>query len=282
MKKLIWMIACTLVIVTGCKPEKRKNIELLIDDSGSVTDATRANFVNMIAQNILPYIGIKDKLTVKFVDRCSESKAEIVYTVDLADQTFTRKSDGINHTKDSLNSRFSHYILDSIKNQIATAIFTKSKERQGCGNYTDIISALNECHELIDSRKSYKNQTDEIMNSIEGHENYAYETSIFIFSDMINEDPESTLNMTNFGRLAKDKVIDQIAALKSAGKIADFTGVKIIINGATSSNGAGLLASKQIENIRYFWKMYFREGHADLLGYGYDSRPAIKTYLTAN
>jgi hypothetical protein len=282
MRKLILLLlAGTLVFMTSCTTTKRKNFVVLIDPTLSIPETEMQRYITTIQETILPNMGEQDRLTIQFIDGCSQNKAERIYTIDLADMNFENNADGINHKADSARARLVQYVTQTVKNQIAEKILTKRKERKDCGSYTDIVSALNEAKYLIDSKKSYANNTDKIMNDVTGDENYKYETCLVVFSDMVNENPEKTLNFTTFGKLKEEAVAKKIDELKGVNKIPDLEEVKVLVYGATSTNNAGVLASKQIENVKLFWGLFFKSAGADLKGYGYDTQMELKEYLAA-
>lgn len=281
MKKiLLLLLVSTLVFMTSCTTTKRKNFVVLIDNSISIPQAVMLNYIKTIQETILPNMAAEDKLVIEFIDACSERKAERIFACDLAEMDFSNKQDGINNADDSTNERLKRY-LDETKNEMADTILAKRKERKSCGNYTDIINALNEAAMLVKNEKNYTNKTDETLNNAKGDENYEYETCIVIFSDMINENETKTFDFTSYGKLKKADVNKKIEELKQLNKIPDLKGAKILVYGATSSKEAGLFAEQQIENVKLFWKLFFDSAHADLKGYGYDTQIELKNYLVA-
>ena len=281
MKQLTLILVCTLLIFTGCNTEKRKNFVVLIDNSTSVPELVTQHYIETIQQTILPNLGDKDRLTVMFIDACSQNKAERIYAFDLAETNFEKKTDGINHRKDSTRARLIRYLTETVKNQIAETILTKRKERKNCGNYTDIVNALNEAKTLIDNKRNYDNTTDKVLNDAKGDANYKYETCLIVFSDMVNENPERTLDFTTYGKIKEEIVNKKIDELRQMNKIPNLADVKVLVYGATSTKEAGAFANKQIENVKLFWELFFKTADADLKGYGYDTEIEIKNYLVA-
>lgn len=280
MRKLILLLlAGTLVLMTSCTPIKRKNIVILIDNSSSVPEQVMLRYIEILQRTILPNMEEKDRLVVQFIDRCSQNKAERIYTIDLAEMNFENNADGINHKADSARARLVRYVTETVRKQIAETILAKRKDRKDCGNYTDIVSALNEAKYLIDTKKNYTNNTDKILNDANGDDNYEYETCLVVFSDMVNENPEKTLNFTTFGKVTEEAVAKKVDELKGTNRIPDLNGVKILVYGATSTKEAGMLANKQIENVKAFWELFFTSAGADLRGYGYDTEMELKNYL---
>lgn len=282
MKKITLILCCTLFTLAGCDTAKRKNFVILIDNSISVPADVIERYIVTIQETILPNMGDKDRLTVQFIDACSQNKAERIYAFDLAEMDFTNKADGVNHAEDSSRVRLRRYLLETVKEDIGNTIKTKRAERKSCGNYTDIVNALNEAKNLVETKKNFKSKTDKLLNDAQGNENYEYETCIVIFSDMVNENAARTIDFTRFGRLKEDDVNKKVTELKDLNKIPDLHGVKILVYGATSTKEAGAFAGRQIENVKLFWDLFFHSAGADLKGYGYDTDMELKKYLVKN
>ncbi|HRX23609.1 MAG TPA: hypothetical protein P5512_05670, partial [Chitinophagales bacterium] len=255
---------------------------VLVDNSTSVPEDVMPRYITTIQETILPNIGEKDKLTVQFIDACSQNKAERIYSFNLAEMDFSNKMDGVNHTADSSRARLRRYLLQTVKDELANTIIAKRQERKSCGNYTDIVNALNEAKSLVENGKSYTSKTDKLLNDAQGNDNYEYETCIVIFSDMVNENAARTFDFTTFGRLKDEDVNKKVTDLKDLNKIPDLHGVKILVYGATSTKEAGAFAGRQIENVKLFWEMFFQSAGADLKGYGYDTEMELKNYLAKN
>lgn len=266
-------------MLTGCDTTKRKNFVVLIDNSTSVPEQVMQRYIETIQETILMNMTESDKLTVQFIDGCSQNKAERVYSFDLAEMNFENKADGINHKADSAKARLKHYLAVTVKNEIAKVILAKRKERKDCGNYTDIINALDEAKSLVENKKSYGTATEKLLNDAQGNDNYEYETCIVVFSDMVNENAARTFDFTTFGRLKDDDVSKKVTELKDMNKIPDLAGVKVLIYGATSTKEAGAFADKQIENVKLFWDLFFNSAGADVKGYGYDTEMELKNYV---
>jgi hypothetical protein len=268
-------------MTTGCTTERRRNFIVLIDNSASVPGEVLQQYVASIQHDILPYMGKNDKLTVQFIDRCSESIARRIYTINLADMDFEKKTDGINHAADSAQARLECYITQTAGAQLSAAVFREREKRRGCGNFTNIVNAISEAKELLDTSTNYDSKLAELLNYTKGDDNYKYETAIVIYSDMINENPDYTLDLTAFGRVTTDAVRDKVRELKRVNEIPALSSVKVLVYGATSTKQAGVSADRQVENVRYFWQLFFKEAGADLVSYGYDTEIELKGYLAA-
>lgn len=280
MKHIALILLTILVTLTGCYTTKRKNFVVLIDNSTSVPEQVIQRYIITIQETILPNISDKDRLIIQFIDGCSQDKAERIYSFDLAEMNFTNNADGVNHQADSSRTRLKRYLTVTVKDEIAKTILTKRKERKDCGGYTDIVNALNEARKLVKTQKSYNSTTDKLLNDAKGNENFEYETCIVIFSDMVNENSAKTFDFTTFGRLKDEEVNKKVLDLKDLDKIPDLAGVKVLVYGSTSTREAGAFASKQIENVKLFWDLFFLSAGAELKGYGYDTQIELKNYLT--
>ena len=277
MKNLFLLIL--LISLAGCDITKRKNFVVLIDNSTSVPAPVIERYISNIQETILANMGEQDKLTVQFIDACSQTRSERIYSFDLAEMVFTNKDDGINHQADSSQARLERY-LHFVKGDIAKTILAKRNERKGCGGYTDIINALNEAKSLVEQKKSLS-IAEKTLNSAQGNDTVEYETCVVIFSDMVNENKERTYSFTGFGKLNEEEVNAKVLQLKDQNKIPDLAGVKILVYGATSTKEAGAFAGKQIENVKIFWDLFFHSAGAEIKGYGYDTQLELKKYLAS-
>lgn len=282
MRKELIIILSALLFMSSCTSStKRHNYILLIDNSKTISETTLNKYISIMQQTILPNMSRYDRLTIQFIDECSMTQAERVFTLDLATIEFANKTDGLNNAADSTKARMKRFMADSIERILKTTILAKRQERKNCGNFTDIINALNEASALITQEKSYTSTKDKISNDAQGKKNYEYENCIIIFSDMINENREKTFDFTQFGKYNEEKINNKLEELRKLNKIPDLSGCCILIYGATSTTEAGTYANKQIENCKIFWENFFHESGAQLKGYGYDSRKEITDYMAS-
>ena len=281
MKTVVIILLAVLVLFTSCGSTKRNNFIVLVDNSGTVPENVFERYIKTIQQSIVAKLSNKDRVTVQFIDGCSQSMAERAYSIDLAEKDFSSNADGINYKEDSAVARLKRFLLDSVVSEIRKKVLARRKERNSnvkdnCSKYTDIIGALSEARSLIDKKKNYRNPTDKILNDADGKESYEYVTSIIIFSDMVNENSERTFDFTQMGKLKSEGVEKKVQELKDMDKIPDLANINVIAYGATSTKEAGPFANKQIENVKLFWELFFRSAGADLKGYGYDTDAEIK------
>ena len=287
MKTIVIILLATLTLFTSCGSTKRNNFIVLVDNSLTVPETVFERYIQTIQQSIIAKMGSKDRLTVQFVDGCSQSMAERVYSIDLAAMNFSSDADGINYKEDSAAARLKRFVIDSVVSEVRRAILAKRKERNGdvknkCSQFTDIIGALNEAKSLINKKKNYSNTKDKILNDADGKDSYEYVTSIIIFSDMVNENSERTFDFTQMGKLKSDGVEKKVQELKDIDKIPDMANINVVAYGATSTKEAGPFANKQIENVKLFWELFFKSAGADLKGYGYDTDAEIKGLVADN
>lgn len=280
MKIMFTFIICATILLVGCNTIKRNNHMILIDFSKTIHDLTFTQYINTITGTIIPNLGQCDRITVLIIDECSMIKSERIYNIDLAKKDFTNPLDGLNYTQDSIKARIRRFSLDSIQVILKKTILEKREDRKSCSDYTDIVNALNELEPLLDYTKSYSSDIGQIINDAKGDDNYEYINNIYIFSDMINEDREGKLNFNNIAKCDEKEIENLLEEVKMTGKVPDLTNCNIFVHGATALSSAGSLANKQIENVRYFWKLFFNEAGATLRAYAYDTEIEIKEFLT--
>jgi hypothetical protein len=278
--KLTTILSALLIIMSSCTTTTRHNYILLIDNSRTISENTQNKYISIIQETILLNMERNDRLTILFIDECSLIQAERVFTLDLASTKFENKTDGLNNAADSTKTRMKRLLSDSIQRILKTQLLEKRDERRNCGNYTDIISALNEATALISFESSFYNTKDIIINNALGKENYKYKNCIIIFSDMVNEDIDGKFNFTNFGKLNQKQIDYKLEELINQSKIPSLSGCSIIIYGATSTKSAGKYANMQIENCKKFWQKFFLVSGAYLKGYAFDSQKEIAEFMT--
>lgn len=275
------LIVISFLSLISCS-SKRNNYVLLIDNSKSISYELLEKYISLIQNIVLANMGCKDRITIQFIDECSVTKSERIFTVDFATMDFTNGADGKIHEDDSSKLRFIRILKDSIKPTLRNILLAKRKERQGCGNYTDILSAINTSKTLITSEKSYSSNLDQVKNNAEGKDNYEYCNSLIILSDMVNEDVQGKYDFRKMGQMDDSDISKRISELQASKKIPDLKNVKVFVYGATSTKESGALANKQIENIKSFWQQYFIYANADIQAYGYDSESEIKQSMVNN
>jgi hypothetical protein len=279
MKKLAILIFCLCItLCNSCTTTKRKNYIILLDNSTSISKELFDKYIAVLQKNILYHLGPQDRLTIIFVDESSQIRAERIFFIDMAQTNFTNKNDGINNEADSNKQRMTHFINDSLIKNVNQIVFQKRIERQDCGQFTDILSALQEATNLIKNKASFKTKTDQALNDASGTDNYEYENCIVLFSDMVNENALKTFDFRPFAGYTAQQVDEKFEAISKANMVAELSNCKVIVYGATATKEAGANANTQIEHIRTLWKQYFKSAGAQLIGYGYDTGNEILEY----
>lgn len=279
MKKILYFLMFSTLLMGGCQTSKRMNFILVFDNSSSVPPEVSERYIAMFKETILPELKAKDKLSLLFADGCSENKGERIYDLDLAEMDFSNKRDGINHAADSAKARLRRYLFNKAQSDISRAVQEKRNQRVACAEFTDILSTLLHSEALVIDRSAKTNKFSALINNISGTENYEYETCIIIFSDMINENMAKTYDFTQFATPGHEDVAAKLKSLVVAKKLPDLSGVKVLVYGATSPLKDAGLAEFQNENVKLFWKGYFDSCGARLVGYGYDTKIEMKNFL---
>ena len=269
-----------LVMFVGCGSVHRHNYDIEIDGSESISTVAFEKYVNIIVGDVVMNLGRYDCISIKFVDECSLTKSERVFSLDLAKMDFSNRRDGLNFAEDSSKARMKRFIEDTVSDSLKNILYNKRDERKTCSGYTNIIDALNQSASLLNNRKSYSSDLEQFSNDAVGNDNYEYENVILLFSDMVNENRERTMNFTEFGILTQEQINKKLEEIKKESKIPNFNNAKVVVYGATSTNVSDRYANKQIENVKLFWQSFFKETGAVLVAYGYDTEKEIIDYLT--
>lgn len=277
MKKHILLLPLLILLLTGCQTT-RQNYVVLMDNSKSVSQETWDKYVSLVTNSILQNMGRFDSFTLQFIDECSMTKSERVFNLNLADINFSLKSDGMNNAKDSMAVRLRDTIKANI-NRVCQILKQKRKERANCGNYTDILNAISQASNLLNRGANYKSTRDMILNSFEGTENYDYNNSIILLSDMVNEDKGGLMNFRGIADHSNEQILTKISQLEKSNKFPNLTDCKIFVYGATSTLNFGAKANLQIENTKFFWSNYFNKCGAELVAYSYDTEREIVNYV---
>ncbi len=277
MKNIVFAIM--LAILVGCGSITRHNYDIELDGSKSIDESSFKKYVNIIVDDILPNMSRYDCISIKFIDECSLTKSERVFFLDFAKKNFSNHLDGLNFADDSAKARMKRFVTDTASIALKNILFQKRNERTNCAGYTNIIDALNESAALLKNNKSFSSNLDQLANDAAGKDNYEYENVIIIFSDMINENRERTMNFTEFGTFSPKQILKKLEEIKKEEKIPTLNKAKVIVYGATSTNGNSRYANSQIENIKFFWQHFLKESGAELIAYGYDTEKEITDYM---
>ena len=242
-------------LITSCKwgqkreEPKGKNIICLIDFS----DAKNANerllfYMTSIKENIIPKLGLYDKVTVLPIDRASVTNSSDIFLANLAQKNFEPEmaspmeeeqiiQDNLKKYKDTLSANF--------EQSFQTAINNRNKTSLG----TDIFGALEVAKDKLSSRD----------------DNY-----IFLFSDMMNW--TNTLKME-----PQDKGFN-------AGNL-ESTLTKVP-NVDLSNSTVLVLTGEQVDVsadhfilVKSFWTKYFQSNNAKLYDYNSASLTKLKEIM---
>ncbi len=274
---LLFLIA---LCFTSCT-EQRTNYIILLDNSNSIPNDLWNKYLSVIEKTVLHNLCNKDKLTIEFIDECSMTKAQRIYTLDLSQINFSNLSDGQIAKDDSVKVRLTRFLDDSIAPALKDSLYEERAQRKVCANYTDILNAIHESTSLLMPNKNFSSSFNEVTNSAVGKHNYIYTNSIIIFSDMVNEDAEHKYDFTRMATVPNNDIDKKVEELHDFQAIPNLTGVQVFVYGATASQ-TGIHADQQIENIQYFWQQYFKNAGAELKAYGYDTQNELQEYVSSD
>jgi hypothetical protein len=269
-----------LVALVGCGSVNRHNYDIELDGSESIGPAAFEKYVDIIVNDVLVNLSRNDCISIKFVDECSLTKSERVFSLDFAKKKFSNQRDGLNFAKDSAKARMKRFITDTVSIALRNILYSKRSERKTCAGYTNIIDALNQSASLLNNNKNFSSNLEQLANDAAGNDNYEYENIILLFSDMINENRERTMNFTEFGTYTQKQVLKKLEDIKKEEKIPRLNKAKVIVYGATSTNGNSGYVNIQIENVKLFWQRFFKDSGAELIAYGYDTEKEIIDYMS--
>jgi hypothetical protein len=267
---IVLAIVCA-VAVTGCDTgtHQRLNCICLIDYSGSLPDQTLRRYVEIISSDVLKHMGEWDRLVVLPIDEGAKTEAVTLVNEDFADNRFTYPSDGYAHAKDSLVMRLRHY-ADRNGPKVASELLREKDLRTRYTYYSDIFSALEQASGLLE-RPQPDSFWPRVGRFITGKKKIESTNVIIVFSDMIQESSEcSFAGPEGCTPEAGHAILEK---LKSWNRIPDLQGCTVFVNGRTGKNNL------QVENNKSFWLQYFKEAHAELAAYDYDSGTQITPFL---
>lgn len=260
-----------LFLVQGCGPIQRKNIVCMIDYSGTISHQTLNIYAQAIAKDIFLNLSRFDKMVLIPIDEGSKIKADKLLFFDLKDSSFDKNLRGFSHREQGIEKRLNDYkgrCVDSVYHEVIRC----KEDRLKFTKYTDIVSALEQVSSLLETSK-VPSLLSNVLNSCLGNDQFVSQNFIILFSDMIQESP--ALNFTHY--VFDDKTISKtISRLKADNHLPDFSSCKVFVCGRTAPN------NNMIDGISKFWTTYFKEAHAELVTYDYDSRRSISTALKNN
>jgi hypothetical protein len=262
---------CGVLLLGGCNVGtfQRLNCVCLIDYSGSLSQETLQQYVQIISSNVLNRMKDKDRLVVLPIDEGAKTKAvKLVYT-DFAEKQFSYPTDGYAHAKDSLVLRLRTY--DEREGPIIALRLLREKEaRQQYTYFTDIFSALEQAAGLLE-REEPDTFWGSMQRFVTGRKKMVPTNMIVLFSDMMQESAESSFAEPD--GCTDEQAQGLLHQLRASGRIPDLRGCRVFVNGRTGKT------NEQVDNIKKFWTEYFRESGAVLEAYDYDAGAQIVSYL---
>ena len=261
-----------IILAAGCDTgiHQRINCICLIDYSGSLSEQTLHRYIEIISSDVLGHLGEKDRLVVLPIDEGAKTQAVKLVFDDLADKKFSYSTDGYTHARDSLAMRLKLYTQQTGP-VIAAELLRQKTAREKFTYYSDIFSALEQASSLME-----QNDPDTFWAGVErfltGKKRIVSTNVLILFSDMIQETAETTFAGPEGPTAEQSRTV--LERLKSAGRIPNFQGCKVFVNGRTGKSNV------QVDNIQNFWTQYFKDAGAQLSAYDYDAGPQIISFLT--
>jgi hypothetical protein len=248
MKKIITLksiIALTAIVcfLSSCKwgqerpAPKGKNIICVVDFSDSKNAAERLEFYkNLIKNNIIPKLGLYDKITIIPIDKASITNSSDILLKDLSAKNFEPEMASNMELEQITNDNLKKY-TDTLQTEFVKnfqeAINGRSKSNHG----TDIFGALGVVKDKLKAND----------------DNY-----VIMLSDMMNW--SSTLNMEPDNRDFNSSTLDKIL-----GSVPNY---------AMPNTTALVLTAEQLEVtpehfklVQSFWTKYFAKNQIKLYGY---------------
>jgi hypothetical protein len=269
---VVFLSFLVLIFLVSCEmnnPKKRLNCICLIDYSGSLSDETLNKYIHIISNEIFQNLGEKDRLIVLPIDEGAKKEAIKIVYEDMCEHKFSFHTDGFTHAQDSIFKRIHDYTIKT-SYYIQDEIVKQKELRRQYTYYTDIFSALEQCHPLIES-----NNSDNIWQSINrfiiGKRKVVTDNLIVIFSDMIHESQE--FNFNNSLGCSSTEAQEILNILKTKNRIPNLSNCLVFVDGRTGKNNI------QIENVKNFWVEYFKCSNAELKYYDFDCGTELNSYL---
>ena len=271
-------IAPTLLIVCSCAllllscdndVRHKRNLVCLIDYSASMNDEIIQGYMHVMEDNVLANIGEHDRLVVLPVDGASKTRASKIYYLDMQEHDFARAGDGFAHARDSVVARIRQY-MHTVSLEIMAEIRRQRVARKQFANYSDLFSALHQAGSYVrhDTGSPSQTYTSSFLRS---NTTFVAENVVIIFSDMKHESAEFTF-ATGHG-CPPDRVEPILDALQKRNGIPDLSGCTVFVYGRTGKS------NEEVENIQHFWEEYFREAHAFLAAYDYETDNVISAFM---
>lgn len=247
----IILLTALTVTISSCKwgtereAPRGKNIICLVDFSDSKNASERLQFyMTVIKDNIIPNLGMYDKISVLPIDKASITNSSDIFIKDLSATDFEPEMSNAMEEEELIQTNLKKYrdsLIIDFTNAFHSAINSRNKSQHG----TDIFGAL-------DVVKSSKLK--------ERDENY-----LIMFSDMMNW--SKTLNMEPDNRNFNANTLDGLLDKMPNHQMPNLTAL--------------VLTGKQVEVtadhfklVQTFWTKYFEKNGIRL--YDYNSASVSK------
>jgi hypothetical protein len=251
----IILLFASISALTSCKwgqkreEPKGKNIICLIDFS----DAKNANerlmfYMTAIKENIIPKLGLYDKVTVLPIDRASVTNSSDIFLANLSQKNFEPEMASPMEEEQIIKDNLKKYIdtlTITFEQSFQTAINNRNKTSLG----TDIFGALEVAKGKLSSRD----------------DNY-----IFLFSDMMNW--TNTLKME-----PQDKGFNSNTLESSLAKVpnVDLSNSTVIVLTGEQVD----VSADHFNLVKSFWTKYFETNNAKLFDYNSASLTKLKEIM---
>jgi len=241
--KSIITLTAIIFLLSSCKwgskreVPKGKNIICVVDFSDSKNASERLQFyMNVIKDNIIPRLGLYDKITVMPIDKASITNSSDILLKDISTMNFEPEQaspmEEEQITKDNLK-KYKDTLATSFAQIFQTAIVNRNKSNHG----TDIFGAL----EVVKG----KLKTRDV--------NY-----LIILSDMMNW--TSTLNMEpsnkEFNSSTMENILEKVPNYEMPGTTA------LVLTAEQVE-----VSPEHFKLVQSFWSKYFEKNHIKLYDY---------------
>jgi hypothetical protein len=274
MNKLKWIwILCAVAVLYQPGKATAQNTDgenyyiCLVDISASESREDFSKYVDVITNTILPKLNTKDYLAIYPIDAGANTKPEVIYEVNLKNESFSKHSDGFTHKADSIQMRLQVFLNNTAK-EIENKLNKIQKTRSSQILKTDIFGAINQASNIFDAYVKEDSGDSKLWSYVLGQESSTMSGTLFIFSDMIND--------TRFGNFDKDnlngqELINQVTSAYNSN--LNLEGIDVLVYGRRAKS------SERVEHIKSFWQRFFTTVGGNLVVYGYDSSGQIENYL---
>lgn len=235
--------------ITDLLKGKPDNLNLIcfIDFSGSIPESTKEDYKNIIINDIIPSLGIKDKIVVLPIDYGTQTGSKEIFSVNFSDREYVSKMTPLNEkpAKEKANLKLRK---DSLITSLGEKYSDISKEREKYSFGTDIFGAL----------QTAKQYTDKDMNNL-----------ILFFSDMEQSDGKIKMD--------KDLINDKsIIKMIEAAPAAELNNTEIIVYTGEQPN----LSIDKYKLYKEFWEKYFAKYSGKLDSYESGSKTILKEKIS--